>query len=418
MIKRLAAAILGWLLFVVCASAATLLPNGSQTFTDATGAPLSGGRVYFYVPNTTIPKSTWQDSGQTILNSNPVLLNSAGRAVIYGAGTYRQVVKDAYGNTVWDQLTSDGSATTTNWAGTSTGTANAQIVSLASFSQSDGQTISFRAGYTNSGALTLNPNGTGGIPVLRDTLNGAVALLGGEVTVGDTYIVIYDANLGAFHLVASPVSAPFLTIASASTTDIGSLGTPNVTVSGTAAITSFGSSANVNRPVYTVQFSGAASITYNATSMITPTAGNLAMSAGAVVTAVYLGSGNWQILSTGGTPPSMVAFFNNSTCPKGWVAADGTNGTVDMRGYFARGLDTGGTVDPARTLGSLQQDQLQDHTHTYNNPNTQVNNIQGGGTATVNAGFTAGASTGNPNSGNHGTETRPKNVALLACQKS
>lgn len=84
---------------------AALLPNAKQFFVDANGAPLAGGTVAFYVPGTTVPKDTWQDAAGTILNTNPVILDSSGRAVIYGSGSYRQIVKDSLGNTIWDQNT-------------------------------------------------------------------------------------------------------------------------------------------------------------------------------------------------------------------------------------------------------------------------------------------------------------------------
>ncbi|MGN8022252.1 hypothetical protein ACTJJ7_16235 [Phyllobacterium sp. 22229] len=84
---------------------AALLPNAKQFFVDANGAPLAGGAVNFYVPGTTTPKDTWQDAAGTILNTNPVILDSSGRAVIYGSGSYRQIVKDSLGNTIWDQNT-------------------------------------------------------------------------------------------------------------------------------------------------------------------------------------------------------------------------------------------------------------------------------------------------------------------------
>lgn len=86
---------------------ASLLPNGKQQFFDANGDPLGGGQVFMYVPNTTTFKSTWQDPDQTILNSNPITLDSAGEAIIYGSGNYRQVVKDVLGNVIWDALTQD-----------------------------------------------------------------------------------------------------------------------------------------------------------------------------------------------------------------------------------------------------------------------------------------------------------------------
>jgi hypothetical protein len=88
---------------------ATLLSNAEQQFFDSNGKPLAGGSVYFYIPNTTTYKNTWQDSAQTILNTNPVILDAAGRAIIWGNGTYRQVVYDQFGNLVWDRITQDSS---------------------------------------------------------------------------------------------------------------------------------------------------------------------------------------------------------------------------------------------------------------------------------------------------------------------
>ena len=86
---------------------AVLLPNGEQTFFDLNGNPLAGGLVYFYVPFTTTPSTTWQDQAMTTPNTNPVILDPLGRAVIWGQGTYRQVVSDSLGNLIWDQLTSN-----------------------------------------------------------------------------------------------------------------------------------------------------------------------------------------------------------------------------------------------------------------------------------------------------------------------
>lgn len=84
---------------------AALLPNAKQTFVDQNGRPLTSGTVTFYVPSTTTLKNTWQDADQGVLNANPVVLDAAGRAIIYGDGEYRQVVKDRNGNTIWDQVT-------------------------------------------------------------------------------------------------------------------------------------------------------------------------------------------------------------------------------------------------------------------------------------------------------------------------
>lgn len=85
---------------------ASLLPPAEVQFCDANGAPLALGHVYFYVPNTLTPKDTYQDQNLQVLNTNPIALDTAGRAIIWGTGTYRQVVKDSLGNTIWDQITS------------------------------------------------------------------------------------------------------------------------------------------------------------------------------------------------------------------------------------------------------------------------------------------------------------------------
>lgn len=95
---------------------AVLLPNGKQQFIDINGRPLVAGTVGTYVPSTLVAKNTWQDSAQTILNTNPIILDSRGQATIYGVGTYRQIVKDSLGNIIWDELiSSNGSSSPPVW---------------------------------------------------------------------------------------------------------------------------------------------------------------------------------------------------------------------------------------------------------------------------------------------------------------
>lgn len=86
---------------------ASILPNGKTQFIDQNGKPLAYGTVTFYAPGTTTKKDTWQDSAMTQPNTNPVGLDSRGQATIWGSGAYRQVVADAFGAIVWDQVVSD-----------------------------------------------------------------------------------------------------------------------------------------------------------------------------------------------------------------------------------------------------------------------------------------------------------------------
>lgn len=52
--------------------------------TDPTGAPLVGGKLYTYTDNTnTILKSTYTDSSGEFLASNPLILNTFGRVIVY-----------------------------------------------------------------------------------------------------------------------------------------------------------------------------------------------------------------------------------------------------------------------------------------------------------------------------------------------
>lgn len=113
---------------------AALLPNAKQTFLDNSGNPLNGGKVYFYVPGSTNKKTTWLNSDQTSNNTNPVILDSAGRAVIYGQGNYRQVVQTSAGATIWDALTTAyGSSSPSGATGTDTAPVGA-IMPWAAFS--------------------------------------------------------------------------------------------------------------------------------------------------------------------------------------------------------------------------------------------------------------------------------------------
>lgn len=73
--------------------------------------------------------------------------------------------------------------------------------------------------------------------------------------------------------------------------------------------------------------------------------------------------------------------FNLSSCPSGWITADGTNGTPDLRGEFIRGLDSGRGVDSGRTLGSSQGQGVQSLASDnwvsmiFDSPNASMNTV-------------------------------------------
>ncbi|MHB1176062.1 MAG: hypothetical protein ACYCZJ_13165 [Sulfuriferula sp.] len=86
-------------------------------------------------------------------------------------------------------------------------------------------------------------------------------------------------------------------IASASTTDLGSLDATFLTVTGAIGINSFGT---VDAGIYKIiTFDSALTITYNATSMILPGAVDKVTAAGDTALFVSLGAGNWKCVFYG-----------------------------------------------------------------------------------------------------------------------
>lgn len=72
---------------------------------DDDGNPLSGALLYFYATGTTTPVSTYASSALTTTNANPVVADSDGwftPIYLKDDVTYRAVLKDSGGSTIWD----------------------------------------------------------------------------------------------------------------------------------------------------------------------------------------------------------------------------------------------------------------------------------------------------------------------------
>lgn len=76
---------------------ASLMPNGKQQYFNSNGGLLAGGKVFTYAAGTTTPKATYSDFGGTTPNTNPVILDARGEALIYWSGAYKVDVQDASG---------------------------------------------------------------------------------------------------------------------------------------------------------------------------------------------------------------------------------------------------------------------------------------------------------------------------------
>ncbi|MCY1167133.1 Phage Tail Collar Domain protein [compost metagenome] len=135
-------------------------------------------------------------------------------------------------------------------------------------------------------------------------------------------------------------------------------------------------------------------------------------------------------------PPGMGAYFARNSAPTGYLKANGaavsrttyaalftaisttfgvgdgstTFNVPDLRGEFIRGWDDSRGIDAARAFGSAQGESFKNHTHA-------VSYGSGGASAAMVGVFTYTGDTVTGNSSTGGSETRPRNIALLACIK-
>lgn len=145
------------------------------------------------------------------------------------------------------------------------------------------------------------------------------------------------------------------------------------------------------------------------------------------------------LVANSGVPAGAVMAFAMTTAPTGWIAANGDTipngpGTVqgktadfsalysligttygpagklpDLRGYFVRGNGTNSDGTESGTFGAKQADEFKRHNHTVAIYNGSAREAGGGAT------ILAGNSTTTSSEG--GTETRPRNIAMLYCIK-
>ncbi len=131
-----------------------------------------------------------------------------------------------------------------------------------------------------------------------------------------------------------------------------------------------------------------------------------------------------------GIPGNAVVPFNQVSCPTGWILADGSAGTPDLRGMFIRGSGTNASRTMANgsyytaTYGAYQDDAFQGHYHQgYRDIGWTSGSMYMGWSGTV-SGATDFQSTRQPVSdGTNGTprtstETRPANYAMIYCVKT
>jgi hypothetical protein len=158
------------------------------------------------------------------------------------------------------------------------------------------QNVALDALLTANSGATAPTNALGGSPKLGqvwiDTTSATLPIKKRYTGLAWVVEAVMDVTNGLWLPV---VGGGIGTIASATTTDIGSQPQSTLNVTGTTTIAGLGSSAAVGQKKNLI-FGGILTLTYNATSLIIPGAANITTANGDVAEVVYLGGGNWRVL--------------------------------------------------------------------------------------------------------------------------
>ncbi len=142
------------------------------------------------------------DSGTTYYINN--ICVNPGTVQLYKSvtdGNIGHALSDATNWKLLVDLATIGAGNPVYIGGVSTGSANAQVLATLTptgFTLTDGFTITFTAGFTNTGAATMNANATGVMAIKKNSGGGPVPLTGGELTASNAVTLTYNASASAF----------------------------------------------------------------------------------------------------------------------------------------------------------------------------------------------------------------------------
>lgn len=326
--------------------------------------------------------------------------------------------------------------------------------------------------YLNSGSAVTNPDlGFAGnyndgtyahAGFFRDATNGRWKAFDGYTPEPDTSPEI-DTSHASFNLAAIEAStfygnlvgnADTATLAATATNVAysgltGTVPTWNQNTTGNAATADYATIAGTANAVPYANLTGTVPTWNQNTTGNAATADYATTSGNGGVTSV---NGQTGAVTVAGLPAGAIANFAMSTAPSGWLKANGaavsrttyadlfaaigttygsgdgstTFNVPDLRGEFQRGWDDGRGVDSGRGFGSFQDHEFGSHNHTfrvYDYGSGGFQNVFGYPQAITNGGDRAARSSYNAEKSHlvqytGGSETRPRNIALLTCIKT
>lgn len=155
-------------------------PVGNEQQFNASGAPLTGGKIFTYSAGSTTPLATYTDSTGLTQQANPIILNSLGLPTspiwLLGGVTAKFVIKDAADNTL---RTVDNLPGVNDVAGASVNEWVASnliptYISGTSFSFAGDQTVVFQVGRR---LLTTNTAGTRYATIVTSVFSAGITTL-------------------------------------------------------------------------------------------------------------------------------------------------------------------------------------------------------------------------------------------------
>lgn len=326
---------------------------------------ITGSKPFTFTPGTVISSSQVNANFDYIINQ--VNTNAAKNGV-------NASITALTGLTTPINPTQGGSQLYTS--GTVGGTANALTIStttpaISSYSLSNRNLVTFIAAATNTAsAPTLNVNGTGALVLFKTGAgtpgDATIGVRPGEIIAGGAYLVYYN-GVGYVIINMPRLFGGAVNLAAAATTDLGTIGTHHVVITGSGVnITSFGNAADIDEPIYYVRFAtGPVTVVNSANIVLPPNGGVMDFRSGDAFIAVFQGSGVWRIeqvvqaqfyqnagyvnsfgaTNNGGTPNTQIDFFGGSslvTTPFGYpYSSAGFGGTINAAVVGANGIDTG-----------------------------------------------------------------------------
>lgn len=170
---------------------------GAQFF-DSNGTPLAGGLLYVYTAGTTTPATTWTSNSGSAANTNPIVLNAAGRTpfeIWLNSGvTYKFALYTSTNVLIgtYDNIPAIDDPTVFNNLITVTGTNTLVGTSVPPYTAYvAGMTLSFIPVNTNSGAVTLDLDGLGAKNIF---VGSSTALSSGDLVAGRIAQIQYDGT--------------------------------------------------------------------------------------------------------------------------------------------------------------------------------------------------------------------------------